>query len=156
MDHQIAADRKEEERRQLPDQVVEEFHEEFLAVDPVPDREKLGQTVADLRQPVTAPAIHQQGACARRRFTHFGRKTAHLLYPLLVELVDLRLKMRDQPGLQGDERDRGEPEPEALQKEKPEDGDHLPRLHERLGNCIAHHAAHGFGFRRYHGYEFAL
>ena len=57
----------------MADQVVEEFHEELLHVNPAADFKQMTQTVRHLRQAIAPAAIGAQIAEACSRFTNFGR-----------------------------------------------------------------------------------
>ena len=155
-DRQNTPHRVKEERRQLRDEVVEKLHEEFLLINLEADIKQPSQPVRESGQPETPSAVGAQIGDARRRFADFRREMAHLDDALLVQLVDLPLQHRDQPGLQGNKRNSGQPEPDALGEEKDHDDQHLARLKDRLGHRIPHQPAHRFRLRGHHRDKLAL
>ena len=154
--HQQSADQKEKERRQLGDEVVEELHEELLAIDQPPDLEQPTQPCADHSHSMTPTCVAPQCFGPGSNLDNLCSQLTDLLDPRLVEQVNPPLQARDQPGLQGDQRHRCQAEPDILDKEEGKDRQHLPGLQNRLGNGIPHDAAQGLRLGRDHRNQLTL
>ena len=145
LDHEVAADRVEEERRDLPQEVVQELDEELALEDVEADRVDLAQALADVRPLAMERVVAADLGGARDRFADAVRQRARLLHPLLRQLVDLLLQARDQPHLRRIERDRGETQPEVLHEDEDHVGGEQAALERRQADRLADEAADRVG-----------
>src|SRR4029077_8106030 len=89
LDDQIAAQRIEEERRQLPNEIVEEFGEEFAAVDLEPDVINHTQNAGKVGQMQLDRVVCLDLDDAAVRFLDPVGDLADGAHPLLAKLVHL-------------------------------------------------------------------
>ena len=94
-DHQIAADRKKEERRQLGDEIIEKFDEELLVVDAVADIEDTAEHFRETRHFVARRVVGANFLGQGQRVADLVRQFADFEHAALAELVHLVLQPRD-------------------------------------------------------------
>ena len=155
-DHQVAADQVEEERRQLPDEVVEELDDELAVEDLVADQVDSAENLGKGRPIVAGAVVDPDLLHAGNRLADVLRQPAHHAHPVLGEQVDLALHARDQPALEWVEGHGGQAEDRILNENEEEDREELPGLEDRLGDGVADEAADGFHLRRDHRNDLAL
>src|SRR5437763_2632372 len=139
--HEVAADHKKEERRQLVDQVVEEFDEELAVIDVEADVVDLAEAVRDVGQLVLGAGIGADLDLRGDRLADAVGQGAHLAYPLAAELADAALHLRDEIGLHRIERDRRGAEQRVLHEHEDEDRQQCAGLRDRQCEGIADKAA---------------
>ena len=147
LDHEVAADGVEEERRDLGDEVVGELDEELEAIDQDPDPVDLPDPLGVLGplEPggvvgtdLADPAHHLPDALGERA----GEPD-----PLLLPRVELALQLRDEPHLHRVQRDGGHSEDGVLDEHEDQQGDEHPALERGQGDGIADVAAERVGLR---------
>ncbi len=95
LDDQIAADREEEERRQLADEVVEELHEEFAVVDLEPDVVDHAEDMSEIGQLQLDRIVGVDLDDAGGGFLDPVGDLAHGAHAALLELVDSGLQLAE-------------------------------------------------------------
>ena len=155
VDHEVAADRVEEERRDLGEEVVEELDEELLAVDPEADVEDAPQAPREVRQlPARhAVGVHFLGALHGLR-DPLG-DLAHLLDAPLGQQVHASLKSGNDPALHRIERDRGQAHPRILHEDEDQRGDQKAALVHGQRQGVADEAAERLDLLGDHRDQFA-
>src|SRR3954454_18707805 len=104
-DHQIAADRIEEKRRQLSDEVVQEFDKEFAFVDFEANVVNSAEQAGEIGQLQFDRVVAVDFDYTRSRFLDTVGDDPLRAHALLVELVHLPLQFRDNVSLERVERD---------------------------------------------------
>jgi len=145
LDHQIPADGVEEERRDLPEEVVQELDEELALEDVEANGVDPAEPVADVRALAVERVVAADLGGARDRFANLVGKLARLLHALLRQEIDLFLQARDQPYLRRIERDRGEPQPEVLHENEDHVRDEQATLERGEADRLADEAADRVG-----------
>ena len=145
LDHQVAADRIEEERRDLGQEIVQELDEELALVDVEADRVDLAEAVADVGPLEVQRVVGADLGDAGHRLADPVGQLARGLHALLRQLVDLPLQPRDQPDLRRVQRDRGQPEPQVLHEDEDQVGQQQAALEDRDDDRVADEAAHRLG-----------
>ena len=140
-DHQIAADRIEEERAELRHEIVEELDEELLLVDLIADVEDDAEFAAEARalvlRGVVGPDVAHPGDGLRDAIG----EAAHLAHPRLAEQVHLALQLGDDVDLKRVEHDRGQAHDRVLREHEHEDGQQRAALKGRQRERLADEAA---------------
>src|SRR5262249_54801935 len=144
LDHQIAADRKEEERRQLTDEVVEEFGEKLTPKDFEPDVVDGAQDVSEIGRLQLDRVVGTDFSDAGSRLLDPVGDLADGADAAFAELVNLHLQLGNDIALQRVERDRRDPEDRVLHKHEKDDRQQLPALEHRLHKGVADKAAKRF------------
>src|SRR6266851_4040399 len=121
LDHQIAADRIEEERRQLGDEVVEELDEELAAIDLEADVVDGAEKAGEIGELPADRVVGVDLGDAGRRIADAVGDQAHGAHALLAEEIDLALQLGDEIALQRVERDRGGAEHRVLHEHEDDD-----------------------------------
>ena len=148
LDDEISADGEKEERRHLRNQIVDELHEEFFLIDLIANIEQAAQPVTEMRHCIRGDCVGANVFDACDGFANPLGKQANFFHPLFVQQIDLALQLGDQPSLQRDEGDGRQPQPNALDEQKEENGQHLPGLEHGLRDGISHDTAERFGLAR--------
>src|SRR6185503_8586824 len=134
------------ERRDLPEEVVEELDEVLALVDVVAQCIDAAEAVADVGALEVERIVAADLDRAGDRVADAVGELARRGHALLVELVDLALQARDQVELRRIERDGGEAEPEVLVEDEDDVGDEQAALEHRQADRFADEAADGLGF----------
>ncbi len=156
LDHQITADQIKEERRELIDEVVQKLDEELALEDLEPDIVDVAVAVRDIGQMPGGSIVGVDLGHAGNRFADPVRDLAHRPDALLAKLVDLALKARDQPSLEGIERDRRGPQNRVLHEDEGQIDQQRAALENRQRYRVADKSAQRLHFRRDHGDDLAL
>ena len=156
LDHEIAADREEEEGAQLGDEVVEELDQELLLVDVEADPEHLAQLLAEAAELERGRGVGADVAHAQGRLADPLGVAADLLDAQLAQLVHLPLQLGDQVHLQRIEGDRGEAQDRVLHEHEGQGRDQRAALEGRHGQRVADIAAQGLGLGVDHLDQLAL
>src|SRR5262249_3193785 len=149
-DDEIAADRIEEERRQLVDQVVEELREEFALINLEADVINATQDVRKVSELQLDCIVSLDLDDARCGFLDLVGNNADRAHPLLAELVHLELQLRDNVALHRVERDCSDPEDRILHEHEEDHRQQLPALEQRQVERVADEAAELLAFDRDH------
>ena len=154
--HQIAANRIEEERGYLGDEVIEELDKEFAEIDFLADFKNPAQTLGKVGEfkPVGFVGTNV-GGTANRLANMFGHP-ADILYPLLTQQIDAFLQFRDQISLQWIKRDGRQTHQRILNKDKGRNRNQNTALIQGEGKGLAKETAKRFGLGRDHRDDFAL
>ena len=154
-DDQVAADREEEERAELGDEVVEELDEELLLVDLVADLVDHAEIAAEPRALVLGRVVGANVAHAGDGLPDPFRQVADLTDPQLAERVDLPLQLGDDVDLDRIEDDRRDAHDRVLGEHEREDRDQRAALERRQRERVADEAADRLGLGRDHGDDLA-
>src|SRR5690606_2654538 len=140
-DHQVAADRIEEERAELGHEVVDELDEELLLVDLVANVEDDAELLAEARALVLRGVVGPDVAHAGDRLRDAVGEAAHLAHALLAQLVHLSLQLGNDVNLDRIEDDRGQAHDRVLDEHEGQDGQKRAALEQRQGEGAADEAA---------------
>ena len=154
--YQITADRQEEERRELRDEVVQEFDEELLAIDVVADPEDPIEVLAEGGELRLVGVIGVHILDDAGHFADALRQAAHLAHPGEAEQIDLALQLGNEIRLKRVERDRRQAHDQILGEDEAERGQQQPGLEQRRDHGIAEIAAERFDLAGDHGDQLAL
>ena len=141
VDHEISADHEKEERRQLVEQVVEEFDEELAVVDVEADVVDLAEAVRDVGQLVLGAGVGADLDLRGDAFADAVGQAAHPADPESSKLANAALHLRDEIGLQRIERDRRGAEQRVLHEHEEENRQERTGLRDRQREGIADKAA---------------
>ena len=156
LDDEVAADRIEEERRELGEEIVEELDEELAPEDLEADVVYAAEALRDVgAQPVGA-VIGVDGLDGGDRLADPVGQPAHMLHPLLRQRRHPALELRDRIHLEGVERERRQAQNRLLDQHEGADGHQDAQLIDRLGQRIAHEAAERLDLLRHHRDDLAL
>ena len=156
LDHEVAADGVEEERRDLGDEVVGELDEELQAVDQDPDPVDLPDPLGVLGPLEPGGVVGVDLADPAHHLPDALGESAGEPDPLLLPRVELALQLRDEPHLHRVQRDGGHSEDGVLDEHEDQQGDEHPALERGQGDGIADVAAERIGLGDDGGDQLAL
>ena len=141
IDHQIAADREEEERRELGQQIVEKLDEELFVIDLKTDCEDRSQALGKIGQFVLRRVVGVNFLDAGNRFADLLGELAHLAHARLAQQIHLLLQARDDVALDRIQQNRRNPHHRILRENIKDRGQQQPALQRRHGERIADKSA---------------
>ena len=156
LDHEVAADGIEEERRDLGNEIVGELDEELQAVDHHPD-------AIDFADPLGVVGALEPGRVMGVDLADSGCHLADPLGegpresdPLLLSRIEPLLQLGNEPHLDRIERDGGDAENGILDEHEDQQGDEHSALERRQRDRIADVAAEQIGLGNDGGHELSL
>ena len=156
LDHEIAADRIEEERSQLPQEIVQELDEELAPVDVEPDVVDFAEPGRDMRLFEMRRVVEMDVGYAGDAFAELVRQVADGLDAPLGQLVHLRLELGNQVELRRIEGNGGKSEQEVLVENEQQIGQEQAALEGGQGEGIADESPERLGLRGNHGQQLRL
>ena len=155
-DREIAADRVENERRQLGHEIVQRLDEVFALIKFEADVEDTPEAAHDVGAFPVRGAVDANVGPAVDDFTDAPGKFARLKLAHLAELQDRLAQARDDDRLAEDHRRRNEAKPEVLNQNENQRGQRLTREKDRPDHRVARKAAQGFDLVLHHRGDFGL
>ena len=156
LDHQITANREEEERRELGQQIVQELNKEFFVVDLKTNMEDRAQALREISQFVLRCVVGMNFLNAGNRFANLLGQPAHFAHPRFAQQIHFLLQPRDDPALNRIEQDRRHAHHRILGEDVKNRRYQQAALERRHGEGVADKAAERLDLGGNHRNQLAL